>query len=119
MCLQARICRMFCRFALDHVRMLRADEIFHRDCLITKFIFSFRKVIASGSLERYHIAPQGKSSLRIHLAVSWREELQRQQEPKIVDIPARMHSPLGKGRIVIPKPLNVDALIWRALIWMR
>lgn len=77
--------------------MLRADEIFHRDCLITKFIFSFIKVIASGCLERYHIAPQSKTNhvCEIHLAVSWREKLERQQEPKIVDI-ARMAGPLGK-----------------------
>jgi len=34
---------MFCRFALDHVRMLRADEIFHHDYLITKIIFSFEE----------------------------------------------------------------------------
>ena len=45
--------------------------------------------------------------------VSWREKLERQQEPKIVDIPVRMQARFGKGRMVIPKPLDVDALIRR------
>lgn len=43
--------------------------------------------------------------------VSWRQKLERQQEPKIVDIPVRMQARFGKGRMVIPKPLDVDALI--------
>jgi hypothetical protein len=45
--------------------------------------------------------------------VPWRQKLERQQEPKIVDIPARMQARFGKGRMVIPKPLDVDALIRR------
>jgi hypothetical protein len=43
--------------------------------------------------------------------ISWRQKLKRQQEPKIVDIPVRMRSRFGKGRMVIPRPLDVDALI--------
>lgn len=43
----------------------------------------------------------------------WREKLERHQQPKIVDIPPRMQSRLGKGRMVIPRPLDVDALIRR------
>jgi len=45
--------------------------------------------------------------------ISWRQKLERQQEPKIVDIPVRMRSRFGKGRMVIPRPLDVDALIRR------
>ena len=45
--------------------------------------------------------------------IPWREKLERQQQPKIVDIPPRMQSRLGKGRMVIPRPLDVDALIRR------
>jgi hypothetical protein len=45
--------------------------------------------------------------------ISWRQKLERQQEPKIVDIPSRMRSRFGKGRMVIPRPLDVDALIRR------
>lgn len=40
----------------------------------------------------------------------WRDKLERQQEPKIVDIPPRM-AHFGKGTMVIPRPLDVDRLI--------
>lgn len=36
---------------------------------------------------------------------SWREKLERKQEPKIVD------DPRGRGKMLIPRPLDVDALI--------
>jgi len=42
---------------------------------------------------------------------SWRQKLERQQEPKIVEIPPKMQQHLGKGTMVIPRPLDVDALI--------
>src|SRR5256885_4815215 len=45
--------------------------------------------------------------------IPWREKLTRQQEAKIVEIPPRMEARFGKGRMVIPKPLDVDALIRR------
>jgi hypothetical protein len=45
--------------------------------------------------------------------IPWREKLTRQQEPKIVAIPPRMQARFGKGKMVIPKPLDVDALIRR------
>ena len=45
--------------------------------------------------------------------VSWRQKLERQQEARIVAIPPRMQSRFGKGRMVIPRPLDVDALIRR------
>jgi hypothetical protein len=44
---------------------------------------------------------------------SWRQKLERRREPKIVEIPARMRSRLGKGRMVIPTPLDVDTLVRR------
>ena len=34
---------------------------------------------------------------------SWREKLEKEQEPRLIDTP--------KGRMLIPKPLEVDALI--------
>src|SRR5215469_3694856 len=43
--------------------------------------------------------------------VPWREKLERQQEPKIVQIPGRMQARFGTGTMLIPKPLDVDALI--------
>lgn len=33
------------------------------------------------------------------------------QEPKIVDIPPRMQKRFGKGKMLIPSPLEIDALI--------
>ena len=45
--------------------------------------------------------------------IPWREKLTRQQEARIVAIPPRMQARFGKGRMVIPKPLDVDALIRR------
>lgn len=43
--------------------------------------------------------------------IPWREKLERQQAPKIMEIPTRMQKRLGKGTMVIPRPLDVDALI--------
>jgi 6-O-methylguanine DNA methyltransferase, DNA binding domain len=42
---------------------------------------------------------------------SWRQKLERQQEARIVNIPPKMQQHLGKGTMVIPRPLEVDALI--------
>ena len=42
---------------------------------------------------------------------TWREKLEKQQEPKIVDIPPRWTKRYGEGKMLIPKPLDVDALI--------
>ncbi|HEY3138583.1 MAG TPA: hypothetical protein VGL29_21340 [Blastocatellia bacterium] len=42
---------------------------------------------------------------------SWREKLEKQDHSKIVDIPPQMAKRLGNGTMLIPKPLDVDALI--------
>jgi len=42
---------------------------------------------------------------------TWREKLEKEQEPKIVDIPPKMVKRFGKGKMLIPRPLDVDALI--------
>ncbi len=42
---------------------------------------------------------------------TWREKLERVQEPKVVDIPPKMQVRFGTGKMLIPKPLDVDALI--------
>src|SRR5258706_6058282 len=42
---------------------------------------------------------------------SWREKVERQQEPKIVTIPPKMQKRFGRGKMLIPRPLDVDALI--------
>lgn len=42
---------------------------------------------------------------------SWREKLENQDHSKIVEIPPRMAKRFGTGTMLIPKPLDVDALI--------
>jgi alkylated DNA nucleotide flippase Atl1 len=42
---------------------------------------------------------------------SWREKLEKAQEAKVVAIPPSMQKQLGKGTMLIPKPLDVDAMI--------
>ena len=41
---------------------------------------------------------------------SWREKLEKPQEPKLVKVPPRM-SQFGKGMMLIPTPMLVDNLI--------
>ena len=42
---------------------------------------------------------------------SWREKMEGAQEAKVVAIPPRMQKRFGKGKMLIPKPLDMDALI--------
>jgi alkylated DNA nucleotide flippase Atl1 len=42
---------------------------------------------------------------------SWREKLQGAHEARVVAIPVRMQKQHGKGTMLIPTPLDVDALI--------
>ncbi len=43
---------------------------------------------------------------------SWREKLEKVEGlPRIVTIPEKMEKRLGKGKMLIPRPLDVDALI--------
>jgi alkylated DNA nucleotide flippase Atl1 len=42
---------------------------------------------------------------------TWREKLEKQQPPKVVAIPPKMRKRLGTGTLLIPTPLEVDALI--------
>ena len=43
---------------------------------------------------------------------SWREKLEKQEGlPKIVDVPPKWEKRYGKGKMLVPKPLDVDALI--------
>lgn len=45
---------------------------------------------------------------------SWKEKLHNQDHSKIIEIPARMAKRFGTGTMLIPKPLDVDALIRKA-----
>jgi hypothetical protein len=42
---------------------------------------------------------------------SWRAKLEKQQAPKIVDVPPRTRRQWGEGKMLIPRPLDVDALV--------
>jgi alkylated DNA nucleotide flippase Atl1 len=42
---------------------------------------------------------------------TWREKLENQDHSKVVEIPERMARKFGTGTMLIPKPLDVDALI--------
>jgi hypothetical protein len=42
---------------------------------------------------------------------TWREKLERIQEPKVVQVPPRMQKRFGTGTMLIPRPLDVDSLI--------
>ncbi len=44
---------------------------------------------------------------------SWREKLEKEQRVRIVNIPPRMEKRFGRGKMLIPRPLDVDALIRR------
>ncbi|HWX54969.1 MAG TPA: MGMT family protein [Verrucomicrobiae bacterium] len=41
----------------------------------------------------------------------WREKLERVQQSKVVDIPPKMRPRFGTGKMLIPRPLDVDELI--------
>lgn len=43
--------------------------------------------------------------------ISWREKLERTDHSKIVEVPASMAKRLGPGTMLIPRPMDVDALI--------
>lgn len=46
--------------------------------------------------------------------VPWREKLEKRQESKVVKVPPKMQARFGTGTMLIPRPLDVDALIRRA-----
>jgi len=45
---------------------------------------------------------------------TWREKLEKQQEPRVVDTPPKMQSRFGAGKMLIPTPALVDALMQKA-----
>jgi len=44
--------------------------------------------------------------------LSWREKLEKEQQPKLVDTPPKM-ARFGKGKMLIPTPMLVDELVRR------
>ena len=48
---------------------------------------------------------------KLKAGTTWRQKLERDQEPKVVKVPVKMQKRFGKGTMLVPKPLDVDALI--------
>ena len=48
---------------------------------------------------------------RFRSRTAWREKLEREDHSKIIEIPSRMTRRFGSGTMLIPKPLEVDAVI--------
>ena len=42
---------------------------------------------------------------------TWREKLERGRPSKVVPVPPRMQARYGKGTLLIPNPMDVDALV--------
>ena len=45
---------------------------------------------------------------------TWREKLEKQQQPKVVDTPPKMQRRFGTGKMLVPTPALVDALMQKA-----
>ena len=45
---------------------------------------------------------------------TWREKLEKDQQPKVVDTPPRMQKAFGARKMLIPTPALVDALMKKA-----
>jgi hypothetical protein len=45
------------------------------------------------------------------MAKSWREKRDKPQEPKVVDVPAKMQKRFGKGRMIIATPTIIDGIV--------
>ena len=43
----------------------------------------------------------------------WRDKLEKEQEPQVVDVPENWRKKYGPGKMLIPRPLDVDAQMRR------
>jgi len=70
-------------------------------------------MVGIACFERKLFVYTGQSNLssKFRSSISWREKLEGIKEPGIVDIPSKMQKRFGKGKMLIPKPLDIDALI--------
>lgn len=48
---------------------------------------------------------------KMHSRTSWRAKLEKPQEAKVVPVPPKMQKLHGTGTMLIPRPLDVDAVI--------
>lgn len=42
---------------------------------------------------------------------SWREKRDKPQEPKVVEVPAKMQKRFGKGKMIIATPMIIDGIV--------
>ena len=49
------------------------------------------------------------------MAKSWRDKRDKQQEPKIVDVPEKMQARFGKGKMIIATPMIIDGIVRKIL----
>ena len=97
------------------MRVLTTGEFFDELHMKAPFYLVALTICLHGFLPKAIMSPlkAGFMPSKFSSRISWREKLTRQQEAKIVDIPPRMQARFGKGKMLIPKPLDVDALIRR------
>lgn len=50
-------------------------------------------------------------TIKWKLRGTWREKLEKEQQPKIVDTPPKMQKAFGAGKMLVPTPALVDALM--------
>jgi hypothetical protein len=95
--------------------VLTTDEFFDELHVKAPFYFVALTICLHGLLPKAIMSPlkAGFMPSKFSSRISWREKLMRQQEAKIVDIPPRMQARFGKGKMLIPRPLDVNALIRR------
>jgi len=48
---------------------------------------------------------------KLKAGTTWREKLEKDQPAKVVKVPPKMQKRFGTGTMLVPRPLNVDALI--------
>jgi 6-O-methylguanine DNA methyltransferase, DNA binding domain len=70
-----------------------------------------RRVVQSNRVEKDCAMKAQKKKANFVSRTSWHEKLEKQQEAKIVNVPLRMQLQWGTGKMLIPRPLDVDALI--------
>ena len=54
---------------------------------------------------------KAKIKWKLKAGTTWREKLEKDQAAKVVAVPPKMQKRFGTGTMLVPRPLDVDALI--------
>ena len=57
------------------------------------------------------MAKKTKIKWKLKAGSTWRAKLEKDQPPKVVKVPPKMQKRFGTGTMLVPQPLDVDALI--------